>query len=86
VSDRTAEAFGQPINPHLFRDCAATSIAIEDPAHVRTASRLFGHRTLSTTEQYHNQAQSVDAARRWQDFLLRLREGMLGQAPDNGEP
>ena len=29
---RTAAAFGQSINPHLFRDCAATSIAIDDPA------------------------------------------------------
>jgi integrase len=83
---RTAEAFGQPINPHLFRDCAATSIAIEDPAHIGMASRLLGHRNRATTERYYNQAQAIEAARRWQAFLLRLRAGMLGGAPDNGEP
>jgi integrase/recombinase XerD len=27
---RTREGLGQPINPHLFRDCAATSVAIDD--------------------------------------------------------
>jgi hypothetical protein len=26
---RTREGLGQPINPHLFRDCVATSIAID---------------------------------------------------------
>ena len=29
------DRFGHALNPHLFRDCAATSIAIEDPDHVR---------------------------------------------------
>jgi integrase/recombinase XerD len=46
---RTREGLGQPINPHLFRDCAATSIAIDDPAHVRIASRLLGHRQRNAT-------------------------------------
>jgi hypothetical protein len=36
---RTREGLGQPINPHLFRDCAATSVAIDDPAHIGIASR-----------------------------------------------
>jgi integrase len=74
---RTAEAFGQPINPHLFRDCAATSIAIEDPEHVRIASQILGHRSTATTERYYNQAQAIDAARRYQDFLLALRNGTM---------
>ena len=39
---RTRQGLGQAINPHLFRDCAATSIAIDDPAHVGIASRLLG--------------------------------------------
>jgi DNA invertase Pin-like site-specific DNA recombinase len=38
IVPRTAEAFGRSVNPHLFRDCAATSIAIEDPEHVRIAN------------------------------------------------
>ena len=74
---RTREGLGQAINPHLFRDCAATSIAIEDPAHVGIASRLLGHRTASTTERYYNQARSVEASRLMQKSLLARRKGPL---------
>ena len=79
---RTAAAFGQSINPHLFRDCAATSIAIDDPAHVRIASQILGHRSTATTEQYYNQAQAIDAARRYQDFLVGLRNGTMRDDPE----
>jgi integrase/recombinase XerD len=75
---RTREGLGQPINPHLFRDCAATSIAIEDPVHVGIASRLLGHRTGSTTERYYNQARSVEASRLMQDHLSVLRRDGRG--------
>jgi integrase/recombinase XerD len=66
-------AFGRPINPHLFRDSAATSIAIDDPEHVRIASCLLGH-SSATTEKYYNHACSVEASHRWQNALLSLRE------------
>jgi len=59
---RTRKGLGQAINPHLFRDCAATSIAIDDPMHVGIASQLLGHRTRSTTERYYNQTRSVERA------------------------
>lgn len=74
ITVRTREALGRPINPHLFRDCAATSIAIDDPGHIGIAWRLLAHRTPKTTEEYYNQARSVEASRRLQDFLLYLRE------------
>jgi integrase len=70
---RTCAGLGQPINPHLFRDCAATSVAIDDPAHVGIASRLLGHRTGSTTERYYNQSRGVEASRVMQKFLLARR-------------
>jgi integrase/recombinase XerD len=86
---RTREGLGQPINPHLFRDCAATSIAIDDPAHVGIASRLLGHRTGLTTERHYNQARSVEASRLMQKSLLARRNGMLSagdpMAPDAAE-
>jgi integrase len=72
---RTREGLGRPINPHLFRDSAATSIAIGDPAHVGVASRLLGHRSGSTTERYYNQARSIEASRLMQNHLLALRKG-----------
>ena len=79
IARRTATAFGRPINPHLFRDCAATSIAIDDPEHVRVASQILGHRSTATTERYYNQAQAIDAARRYQHFLVGLRNGTMAQ-------
>jgi integrase len=72
---RTREGLGQAINPHLFRDCAATSIAIDDPAHIGIATRLLGHRSGSTTERFYNQARSVEASRLMQKVLLALRKG-----------
>src|SRR5262249_26056518 len=49
----TRAELGRPINPHLFRDCAVTDVAIYDTEHVGIASRLLGHRTGSTTERYY---------------------------------
>jgi integrase/recombinase XerD len=69
---------GQPINPHLFRDCAVTSVAIDDPANIGVASRLLGHRTRSTTERYYNQACGVEASRLMQEALLARRYDVLG--------
>lgn len=69
----TRTRFGTSINPHLFRDAAATSIAIEDPEHVRIAAALLGHATLRTTERYYNQAGMLDAGRQHQKNLLALR-------------
>jgi len=77
VVARTREGLGQPINPHLFRDCAATSVAIDDPAHIGIAARLLGHRTGSTTERYYNQARGVEASRLMKD-LLTLRHDNRG--------
>jgi integrase len=74
---RTRAGLGHPINPHLFRDCAATSIAIDDPAHVRLASRLLGHRIGSTTERFYNQASSVEATRAMQAALLARRHRVV---------
>jgi integrase len=71
---RTRATFGHSVNPHLFRDCVATTIAIDDPEHVRIAARLLGHRNLSTTERYYNQAHTIDAARQFQELVTGIRD------------
>ena len=82
VTRHTREAFGKAVNPHLFRDCVATSIAIEDPVHIGIASQILGHRSSSTTERYYNQARSIEAAHGWQATLDKLRQGgELGHGP-----
>ena len=61
IRERTRVKFRTAINPHLFRDAAATTMAIADPAHMRLAAPLLGHRTFSTTEKYYQQAKTYEA-------------------------
>ena len=74
VCVHTERAFGRPINLHLFRDCVATTIAIEDPEHVQIAADLLGHASLAFTQKYYIQAQALEAARGYQTSLKRLRD------------
>jgi integrase/recombinase XerD len=69
----TQAKFGHAITPHDFRGCAATSIVIHDPDHVRIAARLLGHSRLKTTERYYIQAQSFEASRRYQHEIEARR-------------
>ena len=71
VRARTKEEFGVAVNPHLFRDAAATTMAVADPAHVRLAAPLLGHRTFTTTERYYRQARAQEAHR---SFVEALKE------------
>ncbi|MEP7172438.1 MAG: tyrosine-type recombinase/integrase [Aestuariivirga sp.] len=81
VRKRTKAAFGSAINPHAFRDAAATTLAIHDPEHVRVAAPVLGHRSLSTTEKFYNQSKSLDAHRRYTDALSRLRHSSRRSGP-----
>ena len=79
VTQRTRSAFGRSINPHLFRDAAATTIAIHDPARVRIAAPLLGHRTFATTERHYIQAQSLQAHREFSDKMIALRQRLVAE-------
>jgi integrase len=70
VRQHTRAAFGVAINPHLFRDAAATTLAIADPENVRVAAPLLGHRTFTTTERYYQQAKSLEAHRQYTAVLF----------------
>ena len=75
----TKETFGAPINPHLFRDAAATTLAIEDPEHVRIASQMLGHGSVRVTERHYNQARMLEAARRYQEEVRARRRGLRAE-------
>ena len=79
VTKRTMAAFGRAINPHLFRDAAATTMAIHDPAKVRIAAPLLGHRTFATTERHYIQAQSLQAHRAFSDEIIALRQRLVAE-------
>ncbi len=69
----TKAAFGAHINPHLFRDCAATMIAIDDPDHVHIIPAILGHSSMATSERHYNQARSLEAGRRYHATLGAVR-------------
>ncbi len=62
---------GVAVNPHLFRHCEATSIAVEDPKHVMIIKSVLAHRSLATGEKYYNLTGSIDANRRHQVVMRR---------------
>jgi integrase/recombinase XerD len=65
----TVSRFGHFVNPHLFRDCAATSLGDEDPENIRMGARLLGHDSFSTTEQNYIHTQTKHALGRHQDEI-----------------
>lgn len=74
VRKRTREALGHPINLHLFRDCAATTIALENPAHIGIAADLLGHTDVAMTERYYIQADTLHAAESHSAGLQSVRD------------
>jgi len=78
----TRRAFGESVNPHLFRDCLATEIAIRDPENVAIAAHMLGHIDPTITERYYIQAETLEAGRKYQEGVMALRE-RLEQSEQN---
>ncbi len=73
IGNVTKANLGRRIGPHLFRDCAATDIAIHDPIHVGITKSVLGHATLATSQKYYNQASAYRAALRQRSVIDALR-------------
>ncbi len=82
VVHTTERLFGHPINPHLFRDCAMTTLATDDPAHIRVGARLLGHNSLKSGEQHYNHATMLSAVAQYHETLAQLR----GSGPPTEDP
>lgn len=74
ITKLTKQRLGRVISPHLFRDCAATDVAIHDPAHVGIIKSVLGHSTLAMAEKHYNQATSLEAARKHQAMISEFRK------------
>ena len=72
----TCKAFGHAINPHLFRDCAITTLANDDPERVWIGMPLLHHSDPRIAEKHYNQALENDAVRQYQKFLGKHRRTM----------
>ena len=80
IAKVTERLFGTPIRPHLFRHCAATSLATTSPELARIIRPLLAHTTNRTAERYYNRARMIDASRRHAATLTELRKQL-----QNGE-
>lgn len=61
------------MNPHLLRDCAATSLSTVSPAVARSAAAILGHRSFSTTERYYVRANQLEASRTVNTILSAMK-------------
>jgi integrase/recombinase XerD len=73
LEKHTTARFGHHVNCHLFRDCAATTTANEDPAHVRIAATLLGHTRVQSTEDTYIAPDTRLASARYADLVQSLR-------------
>lgn len=74
VTRTMREHFGKDLSPHLFRDCAATEVALERPELIGMTKHILGHMTLDSSQKYYNQATSFTAFSRHADVIRKLRE------------
>src|SRR5579863_9283425 len=81
IRRRTRAEFGIELNPHGFRDCAATYIAIYDPEHVQIVAAILGHSALETSQKYYDLSGTVEAGRRYHGVIkpIRNRAKALGE-------
>ncbi len=73
VSRRTKRILGVRMSPHLYRHCAATSVAEEMPESMHVAASLLGHASLRHVERHYNLAPPASAIRRYHEVLLAAR-------------
>jgi integrase len=73
IKKRTRAGFGIDLSPHLFRDCAVTTVVRDAPASARLTRDLLGHSTLDVTNKHYNQALMIDASRRHTAMMESLR-------------
>lgn len=74
LARHTERRFGHHINVHLFRDCAASSLADDDPAQVRLAADLLDHRSFQTTAKHYITANQKKSLRLGQAEILKRRK------------
>jgi len=80
IRKRTREAGRPDLSPHLFRSCAASSIAVDAPGDVDIIPAVLGHGSPKTAERHYNLAGSLEASRDHGRLIDDLRQ-RLSQKP-----
>ena len=73
VTRHTTKRLGIRITPHDARDAAATTWAIAAPQKIGIARDLLAHADLRTTTKHYNRAKGIEASRRHNTLIGRLR-------------
>jgi site-specific recombinase XerD len=73
ITKRTQEHLGKSVNPHQFRHSAASTLAVEMPAHVRVSASILGHASFQTTESYYIHAQHAQAHDQFVEEMMAIR-------------
>ena len=73
VKRDTKRFLGKAINPHQFREMAASTLSTVSPAAARSAAPLLGHRYFSTTERYYVRANQLEASRKVNAMLKSIK-------------
>ena len=73
MKELTVRLIGRDISCHLFRDCAATTLAITSPDMARLTKGLLGQSSDRTATRYYNQATSLEAGRLLSDRVDAIR-------------
>lgn len=72
ISGQTALRFGRHVNPHLFRKCAVTTMAVAAPKLIDAVSRQMGHTGPETRDQHYNLATSLSASNHWNNTVEQV--------------
>jgi len=63
IKELTCRLIGRDISCHLFRDCAATTLALSSSDSARSIKALLGHASERTATRHYIQATSIEAGR-----------------------
>lgn len=75
IGDVTLRLTGKRVSPHLFRDCAATTLARLSPESARLIRPVLAHSGFRTAERHYIHAQTIDAGRDYAAIVQRLKKG-----------
>ena len=73
IVKRTEDAFTRAVNPHLFRHCLATSLAINDPEIIGIAHLMLGN-GIETCQRDYNLAKTHLAGVRLSGTIGSMRD------------
>ena len=74
TSRLTEELYDRRINPHMFRDCAASALATDDPEHILAIARILGHASIDTSNRHYNQSRMTAAGDIFHEVLAGLKQ------------